>query len=204
MLQIHDELVFEVAAANIDRLAKLVRDEMQSVMPLRVPLKVDVNRATTGPMRIACDQPFASDANRDSTLKTIGLVGGVASGKSLRRRDAGASWARAACLDADRPGHAVLAEDAEVHDAAAASAGATAFSTATAASTARRSPGACSPSGEAGAASASSSKNLLHPRIRQRLEADSGTACRDEGDRPSCSTPRCCWRPAGSRCATWC
>ncbi len=42
ILQIHDELVFEVSLQHIDTLAKLVRDEMQSVMKLRVPLKVDV------------------------------------------------------------------------------------------------------------------------------------------------------------------
>ncbi len=42
ILQIHDELVFEVSPQHIDTLAKLVRDEMQSVLKLRVPLKVDV------------------------------------------------------------------------------------------------------------------------------------------------------------------
>jgi DNA polymerase-1 len=42
ILQIHDELVFEVAPQHIEALAKLVRNEMQTVMPLRVPLKVDV------------------------------------------------------------------------------------------------------------------------------------------------------------------
>lgn len=42
ILQIHDELVFEVAPADVDRLAELVRHEMRSVLPLRVPLKVDV------------------------------------------------------------------------------------------------------------------------------------------------------------------
>lgn len=42
ILQIHDELVFEVAPNDVDRLAALVRDEMQAVLPLRVPLKVDV------------------------------------------------------------------------------------------------------------------------------------------------------------------
>jgi DNA polymerase-1 len=42
ILQIHDELVFEVSPEHIDALAKLVREEMQSVMNLRVPLKVDV------------------------------------------------------------------------------------------------------------------------------------------------------------------
>ncbi len=42
LLQIHDELVFEAPESEIDGLAKLVRDEMQNVMSLRVPLKVDV------------------------------------------------------------------------------------------------------------------------------------------------------------------
>ncbi|NOZ40513.1 MAG: DNA polymerase I [Planctomycetes bacterium] len=42
LLQIHDELVFEVAPDEIDPLAKLVVEEMCQVMPLAVPLKVDV------------------------------------------------------------------------------------------------------------------------------------------------------------------
>ena len=42
LLQIHDELVFEVAAEDISALSDLVREEMTRVMPLRVPLKVDV------------------------------------------------------------------------------------------------------------------------------------------------------------------
>jgi DNA polymerase-1 len=42
ILQIHDELVFEVAPTDVDRLAAMVQHEMRSVLPLRVPLKVDV------------------------------------------------------------------------------------------------------------------------------------------------------------------
>jgi DNA polymerase-1 len=42
ILQIHDELVFEVAPHDIDKLAQLVQNEMRSVLQLRVPLKVDV------------------------------------------------------------------------------------------------------------------------------------------------------------------
>jgi DNA polymerase-1 len=42
ILQIHDELVFEVAPQHVDTLARLVRDEMQHVVELCVPLKVDV------------------------------------------------------------------------------------------------------------------------------------------------------------------
>ncbi|HLQ46327.1 MAG TPA: DNA polymerase, partial [Planctomycetaceae bacterium] len=43
LLQIHDELVFETPAAEVDSLSKLVREEMQSAMQLRVPLVVDVS-----------------------------------------------------------------------------------------------------------------------------------------------------------------
>jgi DNA polymerase-1 len=43
LLQIHDELVFETPAAEVESLTSLVRDEMQSAMELRVPLVVDVS-----------------------------------------------------------------------------------------------------------------------------------------------------------------
>ena len=42
LLQIHDELVFEVAPEAIAALTELVREEMTQVMPLRVPLQVDI------------------------------------------------------------------------------------------------------------------------------------------------------------------
>ncbi len=42
LLQIHDELVFEVAPDSIDTLARLVVEEMSGVMSLAVPLQVDV------------------------------------------------------------------------------------------------------------------------------------------------------------------
>ncbi|NOY28725.1 MAG: DNA polymerase I [Planctomycetes bacterium] len=42
ILQIHDELVFEVEPDAIDSLAKLVVEEMSQVYPMEVPLKVDV------------------------------------------------------------------------------------------------------------------------------------------------------------------
>ncbi len=42
LLQIHDELVFEVPSGDIDRLADLVTEEMTSVERLSVSLKVDV------------------------------------------------------------------------------------------------------------------------------------------------------------------
>jgi DNA polymerase-1 len=42
LLQIHDELVFEVPPGELDRVARLVADEMSGVLELSVPLKVDL------------------------------------------------------------------------------------------------------------------------------------------------------------------
>jgi DNA polymerase-1 len=42
LLQIHDELVFEVAPNDVDALAALVRRNMETVMPLNVPVQVDI------------------------------------------------------------------------------------------------------------------------------------------------------------------
>ncbi len=44
LLQVHDELVFEAPAEELDSLEKLVRVEMEEAAPLRVPLVVDVGR----------------------------------------------------------------------------------------------------------------------------------------------------------------
>ena len=50
ILQIHDELVFEVPSKDAQKYAKWVADEMASAMKLDVPLKVDVD---TGPSWLA-------------------------------------------------------------------------------------------------------------------------------------------------------
>ncbi len=42
LLQIHDELIFEVPPDELDAMVRLVADEMSSVRELAVPLKVDV------------------------------------------------------------------------------------------------------------------------------------------------------------------
>jgi DNA polymerase I len=42
LLQVHDELLFEVPEKEIERVKKLVREVMEGVMPLRVPLRVDI------------------------------------------------------------------------------------------------------------------------------------------------------------------
>jgi DNA polymerase-1 len=47
LLQIHDELLFEVAPDSADALEDLVRQEMTGVTELQVPLKVEVERGAT-------------------------------------------------------------------------------------------------------------------------------------------------------------
>jgi DNA polymerase I len=42
LLQVHDELVFEVPTGEVDAMRELVRREMERVVELRVPLVVDV------------------------------------------------------------------------------------------------------------------------------------------------------------------
>jgi DNA polymerase-1 len=46
ILQIHDELVFELPAAEADKHAKWIAEEMTGAITLDVPLKVDI---TYGP-----------------------------------------------------------------------------------------------------------------------------------------------------------
>jgi DNA polymerase-1 len=43
VLQVHDELVFEVEREEVERAVEAVRAEMEGVMPLDVPLKVDIH-----------------------------------------------------------------------------------------------------------------------------------------------------------------
>jgi DNA polymerase-1 len=43
LLQVHDELVFEVPENELDTIQPLIREEMEGVYPLRVPLKVDIH-----------------------------------------------------------------------------------------------------------------------------------------------------------------
>ncbi len=42
ILQVHDELVFEVPEGELEAVSDLVREEMEGVMPLQIPLKVDM------------------------------------------------------------------------------------------------------------------------------------------------------------------
>jgi DNA polymerase-1 len=42
LLQVHDELLFEVPEKEVKKVEKLVREMMEGVMTLRVPLRVDV------------------------------------------------------------------------------------------------------------------------------------------------------------------
>ena len=43
LLQVHDELVFEIPEAELDTVAPIIREEMEKVYPLNVPLKVDIS-----------------------------------------------------------------------------------------------------------------------------------------------------------------
>ena len=43
VLQIHDELVFDAAADEVSRLEKIVREEMENVINLSVPLTIECN-----------------------------------------------------------------------------------------------------------------------------------------------------------------
>ncbi|MBU9721153.1 MULTISPECIES: DNA polymerase I [Bacillaceae] len=47
LLQVHDELIFEVVKDEIDLMSKLVRDVMESAVELDVPLKADVEYGAT-------------------------------------------------------------------------------------------------------------------------------------------------------------
>jgi DNA polymerase-1 len=42
ILQVHDELIFEVPENELDLTKELVREEMENVYKLDVPLKVDL------------------------------------------------------------------------------------------------------------------------------------------------------------------
>lgn len=42
VLQVHDELVFDVPEAELERIKELVRDEMENAVPMDVPLRVDI------------------------------------------------------------------------------------------------------------------------------------------------------------------
>lgn len=43
LLQVHDELIFEVPTEELDIMQQLVPDVMENALKLEVPLKVDVN-----------------------------------------------------------------------------------------------------------------------------------------------------------------
>jgi DNA polymerase-1 len=43
ILQVHDELVFEAPAGEEEHICAIVKEEMEGVMKLNVPLHVDIN-----------------------------------------------------------------------------------------------------------------------------------------------------------------
>ncbi len=43
LVQVHDELIFDVKKAELDTMKKIVKEEMENAVSLKVPLKVDIN-----------------------------------------------------------------------------------------------------------------------------------------------------------------
>ena len=43
LLQVHDELIFDVPEDEIDEVKDIVRDTMENIYKLDVPLKVEIN-----------------------------------------------------------------------------------------------------------------------------------------------------------------
>ena len=43
LLQVHDEIIIDCKAQELDKIKQMVKEEMENVFPLRVPLKVEIN-----------------------------------------------------------------------------------------------------------------------------------------------------------------
>ena len=43
VLQVHDELVFDAAGTEVEDLRRIVTDEMENVVSLRIPLTIECN-----------------------------------------------------------------------------------------------------------------------------------------------------------------
>jgi DNA polymerase-1 len=69
LLQIHDELLFEAPPEEIETLAQLVRREMSGVLPLDVPLVVDVKTGRNW----AETQPWTESASETATDVATGV-----------------------------------------------------------------------------------------------------------------------------------
>ena len=100
-------------------------------------------------------------------MKTIGIIGGIASGKSLVSAMLGELGART--LDADKIGHAVLAEDAEVRKAVVERWGPSVLAADGSIDRKAVAKRVFAPD-DAGRSNLGFLEALLHPRIRQRLE----------------------------------
>jgi DNA polymerase I len=42
ILQVHDELLFEIHASEIDEMSRIIKKEIEGAWKLRVPLRVDI------------------------------------------------------------------------------------------------------------------------------------------------------------------
>jgi DNA polymerase-1 len=75
LLQVHDELLFEVPRAEVEPLADLVRSTMESALPLDVPLTVDVKVGDDWEGMAPLTHADALSAEADETPEPTGAVG---------------------------------------------------------------------------------------------------------------------------------
>lgn len=47
ILQVHDELILNVKAKELEEVKKIVKEEMENVLDIEVPLEVDINLGET-------------------------------------------------------------------------------------------------------------------------------------------------------------
>gem|GEM_PF-3567080 len=71
MLQVHRELVFQAPPEETQKLAAMVKQEMEQVYPLAVPLVADIGAGRIGGMR---SEDFQSVSIAYATPKTGGLL----------------------------------------------------------------------------------------------------------------------------------
>lgn len=113
LLSIHDELLFEVDADEVEDLQALVTEEMTGAMQLEVPLTVDIGCGAdwleAGGKDDAPPPPLSAPPEA-AAPPVIGIVGGIASGKSA----VAAAFGEQGCevIDADKLAHAALTEPA--------------------------------------------------------------------------------------------
>jgi DNA polymerase-1 len=63
LLQVHDELLLEVPREEVERLVPLIRETMESALPLTVPLTVDVKAGDDWESMSVVSRPDPAEAS---------------------------------------------------------------------------------------------------------------------------------------------